>query len=164
MGLARCVAHCARTVRHQVITSTPSYWKLDQAPPYWKEFAQHMISFNAFVFLISETKRLALTTNVLKSTLRHMQHLYNKNAERYCIRVARDVESMYQTYTGPFFCLPPDDEEATGLRDCYLEYARRHVEQVQRSKAYNPRWVEFASPAESSWSFGEDGYLSPEED
>ena len=160
MGLARCVAHCARTVRHQVITSTPSYWKLDQAPPYWKEFAQHMISFNAFVFLISETKRLALTTNVLKGTLRHM--VYNKYAKYYCICVAYDVESVYQSYTGPGG--PPDDEETTELRDSYLNVARYRVGQVHGSKAYNPRWVEFASPAESGWSFGEDGYLSPEEE
>ena len=140
MGLARCVAHYARRVRHQSITSAPSFWKLDQAPPYWKEFAQHLISFNAYKFLISETKRLALTTNVLKSTLRHMQHMYNEHAERYCICVAHVVENMYQSYIGPVSL--PDDDEPTELRDCYLSVARRRVGQVQDSVPYDPLWVE----------------------
>jgi len=140
MGLARCVAHYARTVRHQSITSTRSFWKLNQAPPYWKEFAQHLISFNAYLFLSSETKRLALTTNDLKSTLGHMQYLYNERARRYCICVAENVENMYQSYIGPVSL--PDDEEPTELRDSYLSGARQRFRKVRHSEPYDPRWVE----------------------
>ena len=157
--MARCVAHSARRVRNLSIDSAPSFWKLDQAPPYWKEFAQHLVSFNAYRFLISETKGLVLTTNVLKSNLKHMEHLYDKRGEFYCICVAEDVEKVYKSYTGPGG--PPDDDE---LRDSYMSVARYRVGQVLDSVAYIPRcWLEFGSPAESGWSMGKDGYLSPEE-